>query len=185
MERIGQSDVATILGRLHQELKSQTRDSKAEQHLLMRKAFHYVTAAVKPSGANVQARKLNEVTHRVLQELFALLVGDSGFAPPRIRILSAALVRELSLGEVPYFFRDNFNGNFQLYDQNKARRAFQGSLRHLKVGMSRWSISCQCFRSCLQLRWSLLGHPTVPQRMRLNSDLLAATSGCRLDHRAF
>ena len=29
MERIGQSDVATILGRLHQELKSQTRDSKA------------------------------------------------------------------------------------------------------------------------------------------------------------
>lgn len=102
----------------------------------MRKAFHYVlvlaasselesevTASVqKPSsGANVQTRKLNEVTHRVLQELFALLVGDSGFAPPRIRILSAALVRELSLGEVPYFFRDNFNGNFQLYDQNKAR----------------------------------------------------------------
>ncbi|CAK9094551.1 AP-5 complex subunit zeta-1 (Adaptor-related protein complex 5 zeta subunit) (Zeta5) [Durusdinium trenchii] len=130
MERIGQSDVATILGRLHQELKSQTRDSKAEQHQLMRKAFHYVTASVHqpaPVGAagggtsssSVQTRKLSEVTHRVLQELFALLVGDSGFAPPRIRILSAALVRELSAGEVPYFFRDNFNGNFHHYDQNK------------------------------------------------------------------
>ena len=64
-------------------------------------------------------RKLSEVTHRVLQELFALLVGDSGFAPPRIRILSSALVRELSSGEVPYFFRDNFGGNFDHYDHNK------------------------------------------------------------------
>ncbi|CAE7210530.1 AP5Z1 [Symbiodinium natans] len=126
MERIGQSDVATILGRLHQELKSQTRDSKAEQHQLMRKAFHYVTASLhQPTpgmvggAGNTQARKLSEVTHRVLQELFALLVGDSGFAPPRIRILSSALVRELSSGEVPYFFRDNFGGNFDHYDQNK------------------------------------------------------------------
>ena len=124
MERIGQSDVATILGRLHQELKSQTRDSKAEQHQLMRKAFHYVTASLHQpgggsTGGNMQARKLSEVTHRVLQELFALLVGDNGFAPPRIRILSSALVRELSSGEVPYFFRDNFGGNFDHYDHNK------------------------------------------------------------------
>ena len=127
MERIGQSDVATILSRLHQELKSQTRDSKSEQHQLMRKAFHYVTASLHQpaaggaggAGGNTQARKLNEVTHRVLQELFALLVGDNGFAPPRIRILSSALVRELSSGEVPYFFRDNFGGNFDHYDHNK------------------------------------------------------------------
>ncbi|CAJ1454391.1 unnamed protein product [Effrenium voratum] len=125
MERIGQSDVATILGRLHQELKSQTRDSKAEQHQLMRKAFHYVTASlhqpapVHGPGSSLPTRKLSEVTHRVLQELFALLVGDNGFAPPRIRILSAALVRELSAGEVPYFFRDNFGGHFHHYDQNK------------------------------------------------------------------
>ena len=127
MERIGQSDVATILGRLHQELKSQTRDSKSEQHQLMRKAFHYVTASLHQptpgtgggAAGNAPLRKLSEVTHRVLQELFALLVGDSGFAPPRIRILSSALVRELSSGEVPYFFRDNFGGNFDHYDHNK------------------------------------------------------------------
>jgi len=61
------------------------------------------------------------VTHRVLQELFALLVGGDGFAPPRIRILSAALVRELSAGDTPYFFRDNYGGNFAQYDQNKVR----------------------------------------------------------------
>ncbi|CAK0853089.1 unnamed protein product, partial [Prorocentrum cordatum] len=68
-----------------------------------------------------QGRKLSEVTHRVLQELFALLVGGDGFAPPRIRVLAAALVRELSAGETPYFFRDNFGGNFSQYDQNKVK----------------------------------------------------------------
>ncbi|CAE8643863.1 unnamed protein product [Polarella glacialis] len=120
MERIGQTDVATILGRLHQELKSQTRDSKLDQHQLLRKAFQYVTATLHkpasllgPGHGHTQGRKLSEVTHRVLQELFALLVGGDGFAPPRIRILSFALVRELSAGETPYFFRDNYGGDFQ------------------------------------------------------------------------
>lgn len=126
MERIGQADVITILEKLHQEMKVQTRDSKVDQHYLMRKAFHYVTATLyKPSQLtqrnSMQGKKLAEVTHRALQELFALLVGGDGFAPPRIRILSAALVRELSAGDTPYFFHDNFGGNFALYDQNKVK----------------------------------------------------------------
>lgn len=126
MERIGQADVSTILEKLHLELKSQTRDIKADQHVLLRKAFHYVTATLyKPvqlhQRTNLQGKKTSEVTHRVLQELFALLVGGDGFAPPRIRLLSAALVRELSAGETPYFFRDNFGGNFAHYDAHKVK----------------------------------------------------------------
>lgn len=126
MERIGQADVITILEKLHQELKAQTRDSKVDQHYLLRKSFHYITATLyKPSQLtqrnSVQGKKLAEVTHRVLQELFALLVGGDGFAPPRIRILCAALVRELSAGDTPYFFRDNFGGNFAQYDHNKVK----------------------------------------------------------------
>lgn len=126
MERIGQADVITILEKLHQELKSQTRDSKVDQHYLLRKSFHYITATLyKPSQLtqrnSAQGKKLSEVTHRVLQELFALLVGGDGFAPPRIRILCAALVRELSAGDTPYFFRDNFGGNFTQYDHNKVK----------------------------------------------------------------
>lgn len=129
MERIGQAEVITTLERLHQELKAQTRDSKVDQHSLLRKSFHYVTATLHkpvprsqlpdPGSSRGGAWKRSEVTHRVLQELFALLVGGDGFAPPRIRILSAALARELSVGETPYFFRDNFGGNFARYDQNK------------------------------------------------------------------
>jgi len=126
MARIGQADITTILEKLHRELKSQTRDSKADQHHLLQKSFHYITATLyKPVQLTqrncAQGRKLSEVTHRVLQELFALLVGGDGFAPPRIRILCAALVRELSAGNTPYFFRDNFAGNFAQYDQNKVK----------------------------------------------------------------
>eukprot|EP00401_Gymnodinium_catenatum_P059124 CAMPEP_0117588762 /NCGR_PEP_ID=MMETSP0784-20121206/70031_1 /TAXON_ID=39447 /ORGANISM="" /LENGTH=32 /DNA_ID= /DNA_START= /DNA_END= /DNA_ORIENTATION= len=32
MERIGQADVIATLEKLHRELKSQTRDSKVDQH---------------------------------------------------------------------------------------------------------------------------------------------------------
>jgi len=59
MERIGQADVITILEKLHQELKAQTRDSKVDQHYLLRKCFHYVTATLyKPRSSQVgTARK--------------------------------------------------------------------------------------------------------------------------------
>ena len=126
MERIGQVDLTATLKALHQELKTQTRDTKNDRHRLLCRTYHYVTAslykttALSPQTNQVEGR-LHDIIHRVLQELFAILVGADGFAPPRIRILCAALVRELSSGDLPIFFRDSYDGDFGQYDQNKVQ----------------------------------------------------------------
>uniref|UniRef100_A0A0G4HYI9 Uncharacterized protein n=1 Tax=Chromera velia CCMP2878 TaxID=1169474 RepID=A0A0G4HYI9_9ALVE len=128
--------------------QNQTRDlsQRNEQHALLRRCFQYVSSSVlnvqykssqssAVSGGAVQqsvqplslplsvsskqAAETAKVTHGVLQELYAVLVGADDFAPPRIRILCCALVKELST-EIPSFFRDAFRGDFAVgYDRAK------------------------------------------------------------------
>lgn len=49
------------------------------------------------------------------QELYALLVGREAVSSRRVRLLAAGLLRELSNGTLPIFFRQNFRGDFACY----------------------------------------------------------------------
>jgi len=123
--RISHGELVCVLEKLHQELRSQTREAshthsggskgaEHQRHVLLRRAFGCLTSAIHIKTADIRP----DVVHRLIQELYAILVGGGGdgFAPPRVRVLCCALVRELYPGDVPAFFKENFRGNFACYD---------------------------------------------------------------------
>jgi len=119
-------DIKRALEKLHVALKAQThKENKQDQHALLRKVFYYVTSTLHKTQNISSGNKRDDIVHRVLLELYALLVGQDGFAPPRIRILSAALIRELCFdGVLPHFFFDAFGGNFRTYEDSPGLEYF-------------------------------------------------------------
>ncbi|KAF8819772.1 hypothetical protein IE077_004021, partial [Cardiosporidium cionae] len=96
-----------------------SNDTSTTFPLLRRVYYHSISNIYKPtvlfSTSTRSGGELSEAVYKVIQALYALLVGSDQRIPSKYYILGSAVIRELCYDDIPIFFRENMRGNFSEY----------------------------------------------------------------------